>query len=81
MVQQATPTMQSAACQEVGSACKCSVDWAILTDESGTYQAAGTAISLASTSVASTSQIGGVHVLKVESKGKANRRVRIGLSG
>src|SRR2546421_3415852 len=33
------------------------------------------------THVASTRQIGGVRVLKVESKGKANRRVRIGLSG
>jgi misacylated tRNA(Ala) deacylase len=33
------------------------------------------------THVASTAQIGRVHVLKVESKGRANRRVRIGLSG
>jgi misacylated tRNA(Ala) deacylase len=32
------------------------------------------------THVASTKQIGGVRVLKVESKGKANRRVRIALA-
>jgi len=56
--QQATPTIQSAACQEIGSACKCTVDWATFTDEAGTYQAAGTAISLAPTSGAPTSQIG-----------------------
>lgn len=33
------------------------------------------------THVASTAQIGGVRVLKVESKGRANRRVRISLTG
>lgn len=33
------------------------------------------------THVASTAQIGGVRVLKVESKGRANRRVRIALTG
>jgi hypothetical protein len=57
-LQQTTPTMQSAACQEVGGACKCSVDWATFTEESGAYVAAGTAITLAPTTGAPTSQIG-----------------------
>jgi hypothetical protein len=56
--QQATPTMQAAACQQVGGACKCTVDWATFDDESGGYAAAGTAISLAPTTGAPTSQIG-----------------------
>jgi hypothetical protein len=56
--QQATPTMQSAGCQQVSSVCKCTVDWATFNDEAGTYQAAGTAISLAPTTGAPTSQIG-----------------------
>jgi misacylated tRNA(Ala) deacylase len=33
------------------------------------------------THVASTRQIGGVQVVKVESKGRANRRVRVRLTG
>jgi hypothetical protein len=57
-LQQGTPTIQAAACQMSGSACKCTVDWATFTDEAGTYQAAGTAISLAPTNGAPTSQIG-----------------------
>jgi hypothetical protein len=57
-LQQTTPTMQAAGCQQVGSDCKCTVDWATFNDESGSYTAAGTAISLAPTTGAPTSQIG-----------------------
>jgi hypothetical protein len=53
-----TPTIQSAGCQQVGAACKCTVDWATFNDESGTYSAAGTAISLAPTSGLPTAPIG-----------------------
>ena len=56
--QASSPTMQSAGCQPVGGACKCTVDWATFTDEAGSYTAAGTAISLAPTTGAATSQIG-----------------------
>jgi hypothetical protein len=58
MAQASTPTMQSAGCQQVGNACKCTVDWATFNDEAGSYTAAGTAISLAPTTGAATSQIG-----------------------
>ncbi|HEY6478274.1 MAG TPA: hypothetical protein VI456_16965, partial [Polyangia bacterium] len=56
--QATTPIIQSAGCQQVGGACQCTVDWATFDDESGTYSAAGTAISLAPTTGAATSQIG-----------------------
>jgi hypothetical protein len=56
--QASTATMQSAGCQQVGSSCKCSVDWATFNDESGTYSAEGTAISLAPSSGLPTAPIG-----------------------
>jgi hypothetical protein len=58
VAQAATPTMQSGACQQAGSACSCTVDWATFDEEAGTYSAAGTAISLAPSTGAPTAPIG-----------------------
>jgi hypothetical protein len=56
--QATTPTIQSAGCQQVGMACQCTVDWATFNDESGTYSAEGTALSLAPSSGLPTAPIG-----------------------
>ncbi len=53
-----TPSLQAVSCTGSTGSCACTVQWASVNADSGTYAASGTALSLAATTGVPTAQIG-----------------------